>query len=116
MKSYGRMLCLKNDPALIAAYKQFHQEVWPEIIAGMRAVGITKMKIYLRGTRLFMYVETEDGFDPAKDFARAQATVKGQEWSALMHPLQEKAPEAGADEWWASMEEVYDSNWPQYSK
>ena len=33
-----------------------------------------------------------------------------------MHPLQERSPEAGADEWWASMEEVYDSNWPQYSQ
>ena len=77
VKSYGRMLCLKNDPALIAAYKRYHQEVWPELLAGMREVGILKMKIYLRGTRLFMYVETVDDFDPARDLPGPRRQPRG---------------------------------------
>ena len=108
MKSYGRMLCLKNDSAAIEAYKQYHREVWPEIVAGLHQTGVTKMKIYLRGCRLFMYVETVDGFNPTTDFAKGQATPRGREWNSLMSTLQEKAPEAGPDEWWAMMEQVYE--------
>jgi L-rhamnose mutarotase len=114
VKSYARTLCLRNDPVAIAAYKQYHREVWPEIIAGLRGVGVTQMKIYLWGTRLFMYIEAVDEFDPAVDFARAQATPKGQEWNALMRTLQESEPGAGAVDRWAFLEEVYDFNWPQY--
>ena len=115
MKSYALTLCLKNDPALIAKYKAHHREVWPEVIAGLRQVGITKMKIFLLGSRMFMYMETTDGFEPARDFARAHATRRGQEWDELMRALQERAPEAQPEDWWAFMEEVFDINWPQYT-
>ncbi|MGH2369095.1 MAG: L-rhamnose mutarotase [Chloroflexota bacterium] len=37
-----------------------------------------------------------------------------QEWEQLMRTLQERAPEAGADEWWADMELVFDMDWPQH--
>ncbi len=33
---------------------------------------------------------------------------RGKEWDALMCTFQEKVPEAGPDEWWALMEQVYD--------
>ncbi|MHB1005734.1 MAG: L-rhamnose mutarotase [Chloroflexota bacterium] len=110
MKSYGLTLCLKSDPALIARYKEYHRAVWPEVVAGLRQVGVTGMKIYLTGVRLFMYMETEDGFDPAIDFARASATPRGREWDELMASLQERAPEARSDEWWSTMEQVFDLN------
>ena len=52
-----------NDPAKIEEYKRYHQDVWPEITAGLRDVGVQAMKIYLLGNRLFMYLQTDDGFD-----------------------------------------------------
>jgi len=68
VQSYGLALDLRDDPALIARYKKEHAKVWPEVLARLREIGVTEMKIYLLGRRMFMYCETKDGFDPARDF------------------------------------------------
>lgn len=114
MKSYGLTLCLKSDPVLIERYKEYHRQVWPEVLAGIRGVGIAEMKIFLLGTRMFMFVLAEDGFDPDRDFPRSQESPRAREWDALMRTLQERAPEAPSDQWWAMMEPVFDLNWPQH--
>ncbi|MGH2350895.1 MAG: L-rhamnose mutarotase, partial [Chloroflexota bacterium] len=114
MKTYGRTLLLQDDPAKIEAYKHYHQAVWPEVLAQLRASGITGMQIYLLGRRMFMYMTTTDDYDPADDSARYMAHPRVQEWEQLMRTLQERAPEAGADEWWADMELVFDMDWPQH--
>jgi len=114
MKSYGMTLCLQNDPQKIEAYKAYHRAVWPEVLARLREVGVREMKIYLRGTRMFMYLEADDAFEPERDFARANEDPRYQEWNRLMMSLQERAPEATPEEWWAPMELVFDLNWPQH--
>ena len=68
MKSFAMTLDLRDDPEVIAEYRRYHREVWPEVIEGLRSVGILKMKIFLKETRMFMYIETEDDFEPARDF------------------------------------------------
>ncbi len=108
MKAYGLMLCLQDDPAKIALYTEYHRAVWPAVLARLRAVGVQEMKIFLRERRMFMYIETDDTFDPLRDFARVNDDPKSAEWNALMATLQERAPEATADEWWAPMECVFD--------
>lgn len=108
MKYYGLTLCLQNDPAKIALYKEHHQKVWPGVLARLRAVGVQEMKIFLRGTRMFMYLETDDAFEPRRDFPRINEDPISQEWNTLMGTLQERAPEADPDEWWAPMEAVFD--------
>jgi L-rhamnose mutarotase len=72
------------------------------------------MQIFLRGTRLFMYVVTDDTFDPAHDFARINEDPTSQRWNALMAELQARASEARPDEWWAEMDLVFDLDWPQH--
>ena len=114
MQSFGLTLCVQDDNAKIAAYTAYHRAVWPEVLRDLRAVGIRRMQIFLRGRRLFMYIETADGFDPARDFGRVNENARSREWNALMATLQERAPEAGPDEWWAAMERVFDSDWPQH--
>ena len=114
MKSFGFTLCIKPDPDIVERYKWHHQRVWPEVLAGLREVGITEMRIFLLGTRMFMYVEATDDFDPARDFPRANASQKAKEWDALMRSFQQLAPEAKPGEWWAQMEDVFDMNWPQH--
>ncbi|HEX5415294.1 MAG TPA: L-rhamnose mutarotase [Chloroflexota bacterium] len=111
MKRFGLTLCLQNDPAKIALYKEHHQKVWPGVIARLREVGVHEMRIFLRGTRMFMYIETTDEFEPARDFVRVNEDPVSQEWNTLMATLQERAPEASPDEWWAPMEQVFDLNW-----
>ena len=58
VKRYCRTLDLRNDPELIAEYRRRHsrENIWPEVMAGIREVGILEMEIYILGTRLFMIV------------------------------------------------------------
>ena len=58
---YGLVLGLKYDLALIEEYEQWHENVWPEIKAGIKALGITEMEIYPTN-RLFMIMETVASF------------------------------------------------------
>jgi L-rhamnose mutarotase len=114
VKTFGLTLTLRDDADTIAAYRRFHQEVWPEVTARLRECGVKRMQIFLRGTRLFMYVVTDDTFDPARDFARINEDPTSQRWNALMAELQARAPEARPDEWWAEMDLVFDLDWPQH--
>lgn len=65
VKRYCQTLDLKDNPELIAEYRKRHSEgqAWPEIIQGIREVGILEMEIYILGNRLFMIVETPLDFD-----------------------------------------------------
>ncbi len=108
MKVYGRTLNLKDDPATIRTYLDYHRRVWPEVEAGLRAIGIHRMLIWILGRRLFMFLETEDGFDPERDFARYEASdPKIREWQALMASMQEPVAEAKPGELWAEMRLAY---------
>ena len=63
VKRYCQTLDLRDSPELIAEYRKRHSqaEAWPEILAGIREIGILEMEIYILGTRLFMIVETPLG-------------------------------------------------------
>jgi L-rhamnose mutarotase len=108
VQTFGLTLCLQADPAKIAEYRRHHAAVWPEVTARLRACGVQQMQIFLRGRRMFMYLVTDDAFDPAVDFARINEDPVSAKWNALMATLQERAPEANQDEWWAPMERVFD--------
>lgn len=115
MKCFALTLCLQDDPEKIETYKEYHRHVWPEVLADLRSGGIQTMRIFLRGRRMFMYVETDDDFDPKDGLRRAgSSSARSREWNELMATLQERAPEANPDEWWAPMELVFDTSWPQH--
>lgn len=109
MPRFGLCLNLKDDPDVIEQYKAYHRDVWPEVLDSLREVGITHMDIYLLGNRLFMAIETVDGFDPERDFPRhLEMHPRCREWDVLMRNFQERVPEAKPDEWWATMEQVFE--------
>ena len=108
MQSYGMTLMLKDDEQIVERYKEYHRKVWPEVVSRLRENGITEMRIYLLGRRMFMYMEAVDGFSPELDFPKLAQDPRYREWDELMRGLQQPAPEAGAGEWWAPMEEVFD--------
>ena len=114
MKVFGLTLCLQDDADKLAEYRRVHQAVWPEVTARLRECGVRQMQIFLRGTRLFMYLQTDDDFEPARDFARINADPTSARWNAVMADLQARAPEARPDEWWALMDLVFDLTWPQH--
>ena len=109
MKHFGLTLNLKDDPRVIKQYKTYHRNVWLEVLNSLKQVGINRMGIYLLGHRLFMAIETVDDFDPARDFPRyLEVHPRCREWDELMRTFQEQAPEAKPDEWWATMEQVFE--------
>jgi L-rhamnose mutarotase len=112
MKQYGRTLNLKDDPAIIRRYDEYHRNVWPEVERGLRSIGIESMLIWRLGRRLFMLMETADDFDPERDFARyMESDERIREWQALMETFQEPVAEAKPGEWWADMKLVYELNY-----
>ena len=112
MRGYGFTLLLRDDPGTIERYREHHRRAWPVVPARLREAGIERMRIFLIGRRLFMYCEARDGTDPRSDLARLGDEPAYRRWDELMRSMQEVAPEATPGEWWASMEQVYDLDWP----
>ena len=111
MKSFAMALDLRDDADAVERYKAYHRAVWDEALDGLRSLGISKMKIFLRGNRLFMYLEAPDEFDLERDFPLyMEASPRAAQWDALMRELQAPVPDAAPGEWWAAMEEVFDLN------
>lgn len=100
-------LDLKDDPELIAEYKRYHENVWPEILQSIRGSGIEDMEIYLLGNRMFMIMEVNDNFSLE---AKADADLRNprvQEWENLMWKYQQALPQAKPGEKWLRMERVF---------
>lgn len=108
-KRFCKSLELRNDPKLINDYKKAHAkgEVWPEILQGMKEVGILDMEIYLIGTRLFMIMDTVPNFDHDKAMAELAKKPRQSEWEAHMSIFQNTSAEASADEKWQLIERIY---------
>jgi L-rhamnose mutarotase len=99
---------LRDDPAAVAAYREHHQRVWPEVIGSLRRAGVHAMDIHLLGRTVVMIVEVDDGVDVRRAFlAHRASSPRVAEWEQLMPSLQEPSPDAGSGEWWAHMEPVF---------
>ena len=98
---------LRDDPAAIAAYRDHHQRVWPEVVDSLRRAGVHAMDIHLLGRTAVMIVEVGD-VDVRRAFAAHRASSpRVVEWEQLMRSLQEPSPDAAPGEWWAQMEPVF---------
>ena len=109
VKRYVQTMDLKDDPQLIAEYKRRHSqaEAWPEILAGIREVGILDMQIFILGTRLVMIVETPIDFEWDSAMARLATLPRQQEWEDYMAIFQQCAEGATSDEKWQMMERMF---------
>jgi L-rhamnose mutarotase len=107
MKTLAYTLDLVDSPSLIEKYKQYHQNVWPEVLQSVKKSGVVRSKIFLLGTRLFLYMEVNDDYQKGQlqDYATGEREI---EWEMRMRDFQRPAPGAKPGEWWAEMEEVYD--------
>ncbi len=108
MAHHVLLVHLRDDPAAIAAYKEHHRRVWPEVVASLRRAGVERMDIHVLGRTAVMIVDVEDGLDIWKVFATHQASsARVADWEQLMKSLQEPSPDARPGEWWARMEPVF---------
>ena len=106
-RRYCLTLDLKNDPQLIAEYRKYHQEVWPEITQSIRDAGIQQMEIYLLGARLFMIIEVDENFSFAAKAVADRANPRVQDWEKLMWKFQQPLPQAKPGEKWLLMEQIF---------
>jgi L-rhamnose mutarotase len=108
VRTFAQALDLKDDPVLIEEYRRHHRAVWPEVIEALRSIGIRRMRIWIAGTRLFMWFEAPDRFDPRRDFQTYAANPRCRAWDEWMRTYQRKLAQAAPDDWWMPMEEVFD--------
>jgi L-rhamnose mutarotase len=108
MKRYCLALDLKDDEALIKEYEEYHEKVWPEIIKSIKDPGIQQMEIYRVKNRLFMIMETNDGFSFENKGAADASNEKVQEWEKLMWKYQQAIPGSKAGEKWMLMNKIFD--------
>lgn len=109
VKRYCRTLQLRDNPELIAMYRDRHAEgnIWPEILEGIRSVGILEMEIYIRGTLLFMIIETAPDLDLDEAMTSLATLPRQQEWEDYMSIFQDCGEGATSDQKWQPMERMF---------
>ena len=106
MKRYCLALDLKDDPALIALYEEYHQSVWPEIIDSIKTAGIQLLEIYRVSNRLFMIIEATDDFSFEEKAKMDAKNEMVQQWEKLMWDYQQALPCAKPGEKWVLMQKI----------
>jgi L-rhamnose mutarotase len=104
MQRYGSVIKLR--PEKLEEYKQLHANVWPEVLAMIRACNIRNYSIFYKDGFLFSYFEYH-GDDFNTDMEKMAADPTTQEWWKLTDPCQEPLETCQPGEWWASMEEFF---------
>ncbi|MCX6211976.1 MAG: L-rhamnose mutarotase [Bacteroidetes bacterium] len=107
MTRYCFALDLKDDPQLIAAYEQYHQSVWPEIIASIKEADIKALDIYRVANRLFMIMEVGEDFSFEKKAALDAKNEIVVQWEKLMWEYQQALPTAQPGEKWVLMQKIF---------
>ncbi|MGA9658199.1 MAG: L-rhamnose mutarotase [Asticcacaulis sp.] len=102
-------LDLKDDPALIARYKQWHApgQIPAAINESMHKAGIGELEIFLVGNHMFMILTPGPDFDPV---AKAKADAESadvQAWENLMWEFQQALPFAEPGQKWLPMDRIY---------
>ena len=107
-KRYCQTLSLKNNPILIEEYRKIHSEekAWPEIRAGIRAVGILEMEIYILGSQLFMIIETPLDFDWKLAMDKLSNLPRQAEWEKYVSKFQDCPCLSSSAEKWKLMERM----------
>ncbi len=109
MKRYCQALDLKDDPVLIEEYINWHkpENIWPEIVQGIKEVGIINMEIYRDKNRLFMIVEVPDDFEWDKQMTKLATMPRQAEWEEFVSKYQKSSPGASSAEKWRMMEKIF---------
>lgn len=108
-KRYCQTMNLKQDSKLIEEYKNRHKKenIWKEIVEGIKSVGILEMEIYLIDNKLFMIVETPEDFNWDIAMAKLATLPRQQEWEDYMAIFQDTAQGISSVEKWQLMERIF---------
>ena len=104
-KRYCKMLSLKPEESSIERYKEIHDvgAVWPEIIEGMREVGILDMELYLSKSTAFMIMDIKADNDHDQMMAELATKERQKEWEKFVSDYQKTEADASASVKWKVM-------------
>jgi L-rhamnose mutarotase len=92
---------LRVRPDKIDDYIKAHKEVWPEMLAALRAAGIRNYSIFRDGNRMFGYFECDDLIAAGRYLAEQDVSSSWQD--AMAELLEERVPDGGPP----ALEEVF---------
>jgi L-rhamnose mutarotase len=104
MKRVAEVIQLR--PEQETAYRQLHAHPWSEVLATLKAAGISNYSIFLRDGLLFSYLEYT-GDDYEKDIELIAADPVTRRWWSLCGPCQRPVGSAQDGQWWAPAEELF---------
>lgn len=109
VKRYCQILEITDNPELIEKYRDCHSrmKVWPEVVEGIREVGILEMELYIVGNKVVMIVEAEPDFEWETAMARLAKLPRQAEWEAYVAQYQGCDPKASSDQKWRLMERMF---------
>ncbi len=92
-------------PGRLAEYRQRHGEVWPEMLAALRASGWTNYSLFLTDDGLLVgYLETDDY---AAALARMAGTAVNRRWQEDMAPYFADLGDQDPDQGFRRIDEIF---------
>lgn len=104
MKRFGQIINLKPEGA--DEYIMQHQKVWPGVLAKIKECNLANYSIFFKDNVLFAYFEYT-GNDFENDMKKMAAHNETQRWWGVVKPLMEPLSNAGTDEFWVNMKEIF---------
>lgn len=104
MERRGSIIAIGEEE--IGKYKDYHKNVWQEVLEMIKNCHINNYSIYYKDGYLFSYFEYT-GDDYESDMNRMAADPKTQEWWRIMKPLMKPLHNCKEGEFWTEMEEVF---------
>jgi len=101
----GLTASIRDDPSAVEEYVRAHAAIWPEVIADSRVAGVIVTCIFRDGRNLFMYMETEPGFD-LDSYADQLSSPRTLEWQRWMDGLLDDQPGAAPGLKWRPLEMI----------
>ena len=106
MQRMGMVIRIK--PEEIAAYKDLHANVWPQVLERLKKSNISNYSIFLREPENLMFGYWEYTGNNFKVDMQAIAEDKTtQDWWAICGPKQMPLESRAEGEWWADMELIF---------
>ncbi len=110
MQRFIQTLDLIDDPDRISEYIDLHSRVWPEILQGIRQVGISRMDIYILGIRMVMLLELPDDLDFDEVMTRLASLPRQAEWEDYVGKYQDCLPGSTSAGKWQRMTKIFSLN------
>ena len=106
MQRIAMTVMLKDKPGIIEEYDRIHADPYPVVLEKGHQAGIRRLFIYRLRRQLFMFIETDDGFDIETSMAEALTDPEFMEWETLAWELQAAVPGEPEDTRWVPMTEL----------